>query len=208
MDVIAIDGPGGSGKSTVARAVAERLGLERLDTGSMYRAVTWLVLTQGLDPAEAANHPVDVGDLVTIAGHDVTFAIRSREVTSAVSTVSAVPEVRALLVAQQREWAAKHGGGVIEGRDIGTVVFPDARVKVFLTASEEERARRRAFEGGQGDAAEVTAELARRDHLDSSRAASPLAKASDAFEIDTTAMTVSEAVERIVALVAGPTATS
>lgn len=201
MGVIAIDGPGGSGKSTVARLVAERLGLERLDTGAMYRAVTWAVLTSGADPAAAASLELEMGASVVIGGTDVTEAIRTPEVTAAVSAVSADPEVRSKLVDRQRRWAAERDGGVIEGRDIGTVVFPDADVKVFLTATEEERARRRAVETGRDDARTVAAEIARRDHLDSTRLASPLQKAADAVEIDTTDMPIEEVVERIVALV-------
>jgi cytidylate kinase len=149
--VIAIDGPSGSGKSTVARAVAAELGLQVLDTGAMYRAVTLAVLRAGagLDDAEtcaaiARASAISVeGGVTMLDGRDVSGEIRGPLVTSAVSIVSAHPEVREILVARQRAWVARHGGGVVEGRDIGTVVFPDATVKVFLVASDEERARRR-----------------------------------------------------------------
>ena len=148
MRVVAIDGPAGSGKSTVARAVAARLGLEVLDTGAMYRAVTLAVLDAAADPADeaacaraAVAARIDLGARVLLDGRDVTSEIRGPAVTGAVSAVSAHPAVRAELVARQRAWATAHGGAVVEGRDIGTVVFPDASVKVFLTASDDERAR-------------------------------------------------------------------
>jgi cytidylate kinase len=148
--VVAIDGPAGSGKSTVARLVAEALGLPALDTGAMYRALTWAVLDAGVDPADAAavigvaeRLDLDIGPPVRVGGRDVNDAIRTADVSAAVSVVAAVPEVRVRLVAAQREWIEVHGGGVVEGRDIGTVVAPDALLKVYLVASEEERARRR-----------------------------------------------------------------
>lgn len=160
--VVAIDGPAGSGKSTVARRVAEALGLPALDTGAMYRAVTWAVLDAGIDPAAAAavtavarSIDLDVGPPVRVAGRNVNDAIRTAEVSAAVSQVAAIPEVRTVLVAAQREWIEVHGGGVVEGRDIGTVVVPDALLKIYLVASEEERARRRLR---QDDVAEVAAE--------------------------------------------------
>lgn len=209
--VIAIDGPSGSGKSTVARGVAARLGLEVLDTGAMYRSVTLAALEAGIDLADgavlaelAARLAITVGGTVRIDGRDVTAEIRGPSVTSAVSTVAAHPEVRAVLVERQRAWVAERGGGVVEGRDIGTVVFPDAPVKVFLTASDEERARRRhRDETAARRRAEVTRvaeELAERDRLDSSRAVSPLAVASDARVLDTTDRTVDEVVDEIVAM--------
>ncbi|HVX21887.1 MAG TPA: 3-phosphoshikimate 1-carboxyvinyltransferase [Acidimicrobiales bacterium] len=195
--VVAIDGPAGSGKSTVSRALADRLGLARLDTGAMYRSVAWAALHRGVDPADAAAvaalaraAAIDVGpDGVRIDGADATSAIRSPEVSRAVSVVAANPDVRAVLVARQRQWAADHGGGVVEGRDIGTVVFPDATVKVYLDASPEERARRRHDEPAEG--------VARRDRIDATRAASPLYMAEDARHLDTTGRTVEQVVEEI-----------
>jgi cytidylate kinase len=182
--VIAIDGPAGSGKSTVARTLAQRLGLDYLDTGAMYRSVALAAVRQGV----ALD---DVGGLAALAASvetDTTDAIRTPEVNAAVSVVAAVPEVRRELVKRQRAWADSHGGGVVEGRDIGTVVFPEASLKVFLTASEEERARRRHEEADPG----------RRDRLDSSRAVSPLKAADDAMVIDTTGRSVEEVVEEVI----------
>ena len=207
--VVAIDGPSGSGKSTVARLVADALGLEVLDTGAMYRALTHAVLAAGMDPrdgvscAEIANSvAVDVGERVLLDGVDVTSAIRGPEVTAAVSTVSAHPEVRLVLVDRQRAWVDARNGGVVEGRDIGTGVFPDATVKVFLTASDDERARRRQRDEHdahrQRDVDDVRDDLARRDHLDSSRQTSPLRAAPDAESIDTTGQSVAEVVDHIV----------
>jgi len=209
--IVAIDGPAGSGKSTVARLTAEALGLEVLDTGAMYRVVTLAALEQGvpLDDAAAlgalaARSSIGLGPAgaVVLDGRDVRAEIRGPEVTGAVSAVSAHPEVRAVLVEAQRAWMVDHGGGVVEGRDITTVVFPDAPVKVYLTASEEERARRRAGDeaavGRSADQAAIAADLARRDRLDSGRAAAPLAVADDAHVVDTTGMTI----EQVVAAVA------
>jgi cytidylate kinase len=193
-NVIAIDGPAGSGKSTVATAVAHKLGLARLDTGAMYRAVTYAALERGVDShdgdrlaALARDLTIEVDDRVTLDGVDVTEAIRSAAVNDRVSAVSAHPAVRVELVARQRRWAVAHRGGVVEGRDIGTVVFTDARLKVFLTAGEGERARRRNDE----------ADIERRDRLDSTRRASPLKPADDAVVIDTTDLSVDEVVARI-----------
>lgn len=216
--IIAIDGPAASGKSTVAKAVARRLGVRHLDTGAMYRAVAWLALEEGvpLDDAEslaelAMEHPISfdyagnaaIATAVFIAGDEVTRAIRTPEVDAAVSPVSAVPAVRQALVAQQRTLADANDT-VVEGRDIGTVVFPHADVKVFLTASAEERARRRqldmAAQGLDIGQAEVQARLERRDHYDSTREASPLAAAEDATLLDTTGLSVDEVVDRIVGL--------
>lgn len=209
--VVAIDGPGGSGKSTVARAVGERLGLPVLDTGAMYRAVTLAALEAGvaLDDedavaAVAAACSVSVEAGVTCLGaRDVSAEIRGPAVTGAVSLVSAHPAVRRLLVARQREWVARHGGGVLEGRDIGTVVCPDAAVKVFLTATDEERARRRHRDEVAAER-EVEVEavqeaLRRRDALDSGRVASPLRAAEDAVVIDTTGRDAAAVVDEIVA---------
>jgi cytidylate kinase len=207
--IVAIDGPSGSGKSTVARGVAARLGLEVLDTGAMYRALTLCVLEAGIDASDGAacgrlaqGLALEVGAKTFVSGRDVSDAIRGPEVTAAVSTVSAHPEVREVLVGRQREWVAAHGGGVVEGRDIGTVVFPNARVKVFLTASDDERARRRQRDelAADRDVAvdSVHADLARRDAIDSNRAVSPLKAAPDALVVDTTARDVDDVVDEIV----------
>ena len=205
---VAIDGPAGAGKSTLAQALAERLGLERLDTGAMYRSVAWAALRQGIDVADAdavaglARHlRIEVGDRVLVDGRDATAGIRSADVDAAVSAVAANPAVRAELVARQRAWVAARGGGVVEGRDIGTVVLPDADVKVYLTAVPDERARRRAAERGEGALADVAAALARRDQLDSSRQASPLppptAVAADAIVVDSTGKAAADVLEEV-----------
>jgi cytidylate kinase len=200
MRVIAIDGPAGSGKSTIGRALAARLGLEYLDTGAMYRSVTFAALQQGIDPADgeavAALAPlvtIVVAERVVVDGVDATDAIRGPEVTKAVSAVASNPEVRKELVRRQQAWARERGGGVIEGRDIGTVVFPDAELKIYLTADEAERLRRRAVEAGE----EVAKDIARRDAADSTRAASPLYAADDALVIDTTNRPIDEIVEEV-----------
>jgi len=192
--VIAIDGPAGSGKSTVAQAVARKLGVAYLDTGAMYRSVTHVALQRGVDVTDgdalaglARELEIEVGDRVLVDGDDVSEAIRTPAVNGAVSTVAAHPGVRTELVRRQKAWAATHQGGVMEGRDIGTVVCPDARLKVFLTAGEDERARRRNDE----------ADVEQRDRLDSTRAVSPLKTADDAVVIDTTELTVDEVVTRI-----------
>jgi cytidylate kinase len=207
VPVVAIDGPAGSGKSTVARAVAKRLGIAYLDTGAMYRSVAFAALRDGVDPADgealaklAASLDIQLGDRVLVDGVDATTAIRGPDVTAIVSAVSMHPEVRADMVRRQQSWAAEHGGGVAEGRDIGTVVFPDADVKVFLTASEEERARRRQRDDRAPDVSAVAADLARRDAIDSNRAASPLRPAPDAVVIDTTGRTVDDVVDQVVGL--------
>ena len=208
MRVIAIDGPAGSGKSTVAKRVAARLGLPYLDTGAMYRSVAFACIQRGIDPDDAEvvarlarDVEIDVGDKVLVDGIDATIEIRGPEVTRAVSAVAANADVRRELVMRQREWGDAHGGGVVEGRDIGTVVFPDAPVKVYLTASDEERARRRAKEVTDLDYDQVAADIARRDHVDSTRAASPLAVAGDAVQIDTTGRTIDDIVDEIMALI-------
>jgi cytidylate kinase len=207
--VVAIDGPSGAGKSTVARAVAARLGLEVLDTGAMYRAVTLAALERDADlhdavacEAAAVDSVIVVDGTVLLDGRDVTAEIRGPEVTASVSIVSAHPGVRSVLVTRQREWVEEHGGGVVEGRDIGTVVFADAPVKVFLTASDDARAARRARD--EADAARqttvdaVAADLARRDALDSNRTVSPLVAAADAIFVDTTSRGVDDVVDEIV----------
>ncbi len=213
--IVAIDGPSGTGKSSTSKAVAAELGLSYLDTGAQYRAMTWWMLNNGIDVndaaevALAAGKPVIVsgtdpaGPTITVDGADAAAPIRTLEVTAAVSAVSAVPEVRRLLVEAQRAAAAEAPRGiVVEGRDIGTTVLPDATLKVFLTASAEARAARRNGElrGGQS-VADTQAALTRRDAADSGRKTSPLAKADDAVEVDTTRLTLSEVIERIVTLV-------
>lgn len=205
--VITIDGPAGSGKSTVARLVAERLGLAMLDTGAMYRAVTWAVLDRGVDPADAEGAAAVAAEIdlavddrgVRVAGRDVTADIRGSLVSGQVSVVAAHPQVRAVLRTLQREWMADRRGGVVEGRDIGTVVFPDADLKVFLTASERERAARRSGERPDEAAEHIAREIARRDHLDSTRDDSPLREADDAVVIDTTDLSIDEVVELVAA---------
>ena len=207
-DVIAIDGPSGSGKSTVSRGVAAALGVATLDTGAMYRAVTLAVLRQGLDPRDddacariAREIVLEVDSRVTLGGEDVTDAIRGPDVTSVVSAVSAHSDVRAVLVERQRRWLDDHPGGVVEGRDIGTVVFPNAVVKVFLTASDEERAKRRQRDEAAAErevaVGDVRQDLDRRDRADSSRAVSPLRPADDAYVIDTTDRDAPEVIAEI-----------
>lgn len=204
MRVIAIDGPAGSGKSTVAKALAERLGLSYLDTGAMYRAVAFAALRRGIDPedAEPVARLAREFDLVltpdgtvTVDGVDATIEIRGPEVTRAVSIVAANPCVREAMRNRQREWAALEGGGVMEGRDIGTVVFPDAELKIYLDASPEVRASRRSKEVSELSYETVAADLARRDALDQARHHDPLREAADALVVDTTDLTVDEIVE-------------
>jgi cytidylate kinase len=205
MRVIAIDGPAGSGKSTVSRRLAERLGLKYLDTGAMYRAVAFAALRRNIDPddddkvaALTRDLALDVTlDNVMVDGVDATVEIRGPEVTRAVSIVAANVGVRDELRRRQREWATAHGGGVIEGRDIGTVVFPDAELKVYLTASADERAQRRAKEVTELNYETVAADLARRDALDQGRDHSPLAAADDAVHVDTTARTIDDVVDEL-----------
>ncbi len=211
MRVIAIDGPAGSGQSTVARALAARLGLEYLDTGAMYRGVTFAALRRGIDPAEAdqvarivADLELTVGpDAVTVDGVDATIEIRGPEVSRAVSIVAANPDVRAEMVRRQRAWVADRDGGVLEGRDIGTVVFPDAELKVYLTADPQVRAERRSKEVSDLDYETVAADMAKRDALDQARDLSPLTEAADAFVVDTTGKAVDEIIEVIAAKVDG-----
>ena len=212
--VVAVDGPSGSGKSSTARGVAERLGLAYLDTGAMYRAMTWALLQRGTDLSDPEAIARDAEQVVIssgtdplaptieVDGHDVSGPIRGVDVTSNVSLVAAVPRVRELLVLLQRETVdASPDGIVVEGRDIGSVVLPDAPVKIFLVADPAARAARRAAELGGIDATATEADLARRDKIDSTRAASPLAKAPDAIEIDGTHLTLDQVVDTIVALV-------
>ena len=196
--VIAIDGPAGAGKSTVARAAAERLGFTYLDTGAMYRAVAWRAGNDG-DPAAIARAArLGLGERVTLDGEDVTERIREPWVSEAASRVSADPAVREALVEQQRRILSE-GDWVAEGRDIGTVVAPEAEVKVFLTADPAERARRRATELGS-DVEVVLREQAMRDERDRSREVGPLAPAPDAVPVDTTSLSLDQVVEQIVTL--------
>jgi cytidylate kinase len=210
--VIAVDGPGGVGKSTVAGRVAEALDLPHLDTGSTNRAagLTALPSDAPLDDSDAVLDAVVgvditiVEGIVSIDGVDVTDDLRSDDVTKASSVVAAHPEVRERIVALQRAWVAKRGGSaVVEGRDIGTVVFPDASVKIYLTARPEIRAARRSGDAEAGDKSEdqIAAELAARDHADSSRKASPLRPAEDAEIIDTSELSIDDVVEQVLALV-------
>lgn len=212
LTIIAIDGPAGSGKSTVARRLAEALDLEYLDTGAMYRSVTHAVLRRHVDPdAEdavarvARETTIDLAPdgTVIVDGADVTTEIRSPEVSAVVSVIAANQQVRAELVSRQREWARKRGGGVLEGRDIGTVVFPDAQLKVYLTAASGTRASRRARDERTDDTRGVEAELARRDRYDSERRHDPLRRAQGALVLDTTDLTVDEVVAALVAEVRG-----
>lgn len=209
--MIALDGPSGTGKSTVARQLARRLGFRYLDTGAMYRAVAWAVLHEGVDPEDAVavsalarrarievstdpDHP-----RVTVDGRPVDREIRSRPVTVAVSPVSATPGVREVLVAAQRDLIGA-GGMVVEGRDIGTVVAPAAPLKVFLTASADARASRRSRQDGTSDPRSTAADLDRRDAYDRSRQHSPLRAAEDAVHLDTTALSVPQVLDRLVEL--------
>ncbi|MDI6829456.1 MAG: (d)CMP kinase [Armatimonadota bacterium] len=211
---IAIDGPAGAGKTTVAREVARRLGLRYIDTGAMYRAVAWKSLEEGIPLSDEdrivemagrmdINFPMGDGSRVFVDGKDVSEAIRSPEVTRLSSPVSAISGVRRHLVAQQRRLAS--GGGVVmEGRDIGSIVLPDADVKIFLTASVEERARRRYLEmkasGVEVDIETLRREIEERDHRDSTRPDSPLTKVPEAVEINTDNLNINQVVERILEL--------
>ncbi|WP_326821577.1 (d)CMP kinase [Streptosporangium sp. NBC_01756] len=210
--VVAMDGPSGSGKSSASRGVARALGLRYLDTGAMYRAVTWWMLEQGVDLADpaaiAARALVPVLSMgtdpdaptVAVDGADAAVAIRTSEVTAAVSAISAVPEVRRRLVAEQREIIGA-GGIVVEGRDIGTVVTPAAPVKIYLTASADARALRRTAELTGTTVEAQRAAMARRDTLDSTRKTDPLAMAADAVELDTTALNLEEVIAEVLRVI-------
>ena len=206
--IIAMDGPSGTGKSTVSRAVARRLGVPQLDTGAFYRAATLVAKRAGVDlsdgpelSAALARVKMDQdGDRMYVDGIDVSAEIREPWVTAKVSLVSAEPEVRELLVSYQRDWVTRHDNrAVVEGRDIGSVVFPDAKVKVYLDAAPETRARRRALQEG-ADPTAVLERLTRRDRLDSTREASPLSVPPGAHVIDTTDLSFEEVVERVLEL--------
>ncbi|MEU8199618.1 (d)CMP kinase [Streptosporangium sp. NPDC049046] len=210
--VVAMDGPSGSGKSSASRGVARALGLRYLDTGAMYRAITWWMLQRGVDLADpeaiaarALDPVLTLGTdpdapVIAVDGVDALAPIRTAEVTAAVSAVSAVPEVRRRLVAEQREIIGE-GGIVVEGRDIGTVVAPDAAVKIYLTASADARALRRTAELSGTTVDAQRAAMARRDTLDSTRKADPLAKAADAVELDTTALNLEEVIAEILRVI-------
>jgi cytidylate kinase len=217
--IIAIDGPAGSGKSTVARGVARRLGFTYLDSGALYRAVTLLALEREADLDDAATLSALASDAsielhdhgeegleVRVDGRDISHEIRTPRVTGASSTVAAHAEVRKVLLSKQRELIAA-GNYVVEGRDIGTVVAPDAALKVFLTADPDERARRRAAElerrGEQTTAQDVKAAIEKRDRLDSTRSAAPLRAAEDAVSLDTTGLEASDVIDRVIELVQG-----
>ncbi|NYE38164.1 cytidylate kinase [Nocardioides cavernae] len=209
--VIAIDGTSGSGKSSTSRGVAGRLGLRYLDTGAMFRAMTWWLLREGVDVhdvaavAAACGRPViesgtdPLAPTITVDGVDVSVEIRSDEVNAAVSPVSAVPEVRSLLLDLQREVIGT-GGIVVEGRDIGSVVWPQAELKVYLSADPDARAQRRALEEGGSDLASTQQSLLERDRIDSGRATAPLTMADGAVHVDSTHLTLPEVVDRIVTL--------
>lgn len=205
MAVIAIDGPAGAGKSTVAKLVAEATGLPYLDTGAMYRCVALLSTRTGIDSSNesgvaAIAESIDItfkGVQCWMNGEDVSQEIRSAEIASIVSIIAAQSPVRTAMRTQQQRWIQQQGGGVVEGRDIGTVVFPNAELKVFLTASPEERASRRVDQSG-GDLKEIAFNIAERDRIDSERVDSPLRPASDAVMVDATGLSITEVVDVIV----------
>jgi cytidylate kinase len=207
--VVAIDGPAGAGKSTIAKALADNLGIEYLDTGAMYRGVTFEVLRRGLEATdiEAVGrvareiHFVQTRHSLQVNGVDATAEIRTPAVDAAVSHVAANSAVREVLRTRQREWIAEHGGGVVEGRDIGSVVFPDATLKVYLVASPLVRAQRRVAQHG-GDVAEIARAIAERDERDSTRSDSPLRKMPDAVVVDTSDRSVPEVIAEIRTLLA------
>ncbi len=212
--IIAIDGPSGAGKGTISREVASRLAYQHIDTGAMYRAVAWKALHDGIDlddqaavvrMADKTEFEIAAG-VVRVDGHDVAAAIRTPEIDRAAAAVARLPQVREVLIARQRALGAD-GGVVMEGRDIGTVVFPDADVKIFLDASPEERARRRANDPAHTASRtaaleDIASALQARDHSDRTRAASPLTLAADAVVVDTTGISIQDAVDRVMAEIA------
>ena len=210
--IIAIDGPSGAGKGTISRTLSQELGYRHIDTGAMYRAVGWKASHEGLpledeDQVAALARRADIvveGGVVSIDGHDVTRAIRTPEIDKAATAVARLPRVREVLVARQRE-LGNEGGVVMEGRDIGTVVFPGADVKIYLDASEEERARRRANDaahaGSKAGHAAVAEAIKARDASDTTRKVSPLTMAADAIHVDTTGMPIQDVVERVLGIV-------
>ena len=204
LDILAIDGPAGSGKTSLAKRISSEIGLEYLDTGAMYRSVAAVVIKEEVDPLNkdlvvAIANKVKisfVGEEVFVDGENLTEVIRSSEVNAVVSHVAANPGVRAVLRRKQRSWARERGGGVLEGRDIGTVVFPRAKLKVYVTAAPEERARRRSLESGRS-MEEILEDITGRDQIDSSRVDSPLSVSSDALVVDSTGKTINDVVEEI-----------
>jgi len=206
--IIAIDGPAGSGKSTIAKALAKRLNLEYLDTGAMYRAVALISIQQKVEIKDekqvlaiAKEMDFDFEDgLCAVNGFDATKEIRGSEVTRVVSVVAAMPTVRQEMVERQRLWVEERNGGVVEGRDIGSVVFPKAKVKVYLTASEEVRAERRIEQEETLDASKVADSIRKRDEADKGRSTSPLVRSEGAIEIDTSLMGVEETIEEVLGI--------
>ena len=204
LRIVAIDGPAGAGKSTIAKALAIALNIPYLDTGAMYRMVTYAALRDGIDLNDESTvadiaksmNVVMSSDRFIVDDVDVTDIIRGPQVTEAVSTVAALSSVRSELRAAQRTWVENAGGGVVEGRDIGTVVFPDATLKVFLTASPAVRAQRRVAQSG-GDVVVIEEQIRQRDHLDSTRADSPLRESNDSLFIDTTDLSIDAVVKQI-----------
>ena len=208
MTVVAIDGPAGAGKSTVARLVAEKIGVPYLDTGAMYRCVALAVIDRGIS-LDAVHEIASLAQSLTISvesgvvmldGDDVSDRIRQPEIGAVVSVIAAMSPVRDAMRTQQQQWIARKGGGVVEGRDIGTVVFPNADVKIFLTASATERAARRVEQVG-GDLKQVAQEIEERDRIDSGRADSPMRPAQDSCHVDSTGMTIDAVVDHIVQIV-------
>ena len=210
VNVVAIDGPAGAGKSTIAKELARVLQLPYLDTGAMYRGITCAALRRGVDPGDEAavaqlaiTTVLDISDEgLLVDGVDATIDIRGEAVTRAVSAVAANSAVRSELRERQRKWVAERGGGVVEGRDIATVVFPDARLKVYLTASPLVRAQRRVAQIG-GDVEQIARDIAERDHKDSTRSDSPLRESENAIVVDTSDRTIGDVVSQIVGIFNG-----